>query len=392
MERSRRSLAIVLGATVVTLGLGFALKAPCLGPWDGRQYTRLCYSDIVPLFFTEGLDRELVPYLEAPNEYPVLTGLTQAFAGIPADSPSSFFVWNAVLLTAFALVTAAVLHRLAGLRALYFAAAPTLLIYGFVNWDLLAVTLATLGTWAFLRSRDGPAGVALGLGAAAKLYPGFLLAPFALDRLRARRWSGAALLAGAGALTWAAVNLPFALAAPGRWSLFFTFNAERPVDWDSLWHVTQRHLGWPASIPVANALSAIAFVALAALLWWAAERARPGFPAWTFGFPLLVAFLLTAKVYSPQFSLWLLPWFALTLPSLPLFAAFSAAEVAVFVTRFLFFAEMDGLPGGVPFWAFEAALLVRAAVLVAALALWVRGARRPEEARAPVPAPEEAAL
>lgn len=373
MEAGRaRTLAIVLGVAILTLVLGFLQKSPCLGPWDGRQYTLLCYSDIVPLFHTERLDEGAVPYLEADNEYPVLTGLAMALAGIPADSSRSFFVWNALMLGALGLVTAGALARLVGRRALFFAAAPTLLIYAFVNWDLVAVAAATLGTWAFLRRRDGLAGLALGVGAAAKLYPGLLVIPFAVQRLRERGADRAGLIAGTAAGAWLAVNLPFALLAPERWSLFFRFSAERPADWDSIWHVTQRHLDWPGSTGAVNLVAGVAFVGLAAGLWLAASRLRPGFPAWTFGFPLIAAFLLTGKVYSPQFSLWLLPWFALALPRLPVFLAFSAAEVAVFVTRFRWFAEMAGQDGGVPFWTFEVAILARAAVLVWALALWVR--------------------
>lgn len=363
-------LGVILSVTAVTLALGWLLKAPCLEPWtDGRQYTRLCYSDVAALYHAEGIDRGLFPYLEHRNEYPVLTGLSMALGGVPADSFASFFNWTAALLVGFALLTAWPLHRMAGDRALLFAAAPTLLIYAFVNWDLIAVALATLATWAYLRDRDLPAGVLLGLGAAAKLYPVLLLAPFALGRLHRRRLKDTGLLVGSAGAAWLAANLFFIVRAPGRWSEFFTFNANRPADWDSLWFLTQRHFGWPGSTEGVNLLSAVAFAAVAAAVLVVAWRRRPGFPLWTLGFPLLVAFLLTAKVYSPQFSLWLLPWFALVLPDLRLFAAFSVAEVAVFVTRFQFFARLDGL-GGVPFEAFEAALLFRAAVLVLALVLW----------------------
>ena len=393
---ARITLALVMGVTLVTLALGFLLKSPCLGPWDGRQYTRLCYSDVVPLFGTEGLDLGLVPYLEARNEYPVLTGFTMALTGLPARSSSSFFAWNALLLTGFALVITVALWRMVGARVLYFAAAPTLLIYGFVNWDLLAVMLATLATLAFLRARDGPAGGLLGLGAAAKLFPGLLAIPFALQRWRERRIHEAGLLVGGAAIAWAAVNLPIAAIAPSRWAEFFRFNSARPVDWDSLWFLSQRHLGFPRSIPLANALSLIAFAALAGALWWLAHRRRPGFPPWSFGFPLLVAFLLTSKIYSPQFSLWLLPWFALALPSPGLFAAFSAAEVAVFVTRFQFFADLNDL-GGLPFWAFETALLARAAVLALCLVAWVRRPApglvlEPKRAEGRIPAVREEAV
>jgi uncharacterized membrane protein len=364
-------LRLVLIVTLLALGLGLALKAPCLRPWTGQQYTELCYSDIVPLFHTERLDEGRIPYLEARNEYPVLTGFGMALAGIPATTYASFFLWNAAMLAALGLVTSWALTRLVGVRALFFAAAPTLVVYSFVNWDLIAVALAALGTWAYLRDRDGPAAVLLGLGAAAKIFPALLVVPFALGRLRERRPARAAVLAGGSAAAWAAVNVPVALAAPERWSEFFRFSSERPSDWDSIWRLVQRTWDWPATTRGVNLAAALAFVALAVLLWWLASVRRPGFPAWTFGFPLLVAFLLTSKVYSPQFSLWLLPWFALALPSPGLFVAFSVAEMLVFATRFSFFGWMADLPGLPGAW-FEVALLVRAAVLVACLVAWVR--------------------
>jgi hypothetical protein len=88
----------------------------------------------------------------------------------------------------------------------------------------------------------------------------------------------------------------------------------------------------------------------------------------------VILFLLTSKVYSPQFSLWLLPWFALALPglgripALGLFAAFEVADVAVFVTRFTWF----GI-GGPDQWVFETAVVLRSLVLVACVLAWVRG-------------------
>jgi uncharacterized membrane protein len=371
---------LILAATVLTMAVGFALKSPCLGPWsDGRQYNRLCYSDVAALYGSgdrdRGLDEDRVPYLDGQNEYPVLTGLTMWVAALPADSYPSFFVWTAVLLTVAAAVTAWALHAAVGRWALAFAVAPTLAIYGLMNWDLVAVALAAAGTLAYLRGRDGPSGILLGLGAAAKLYPALLVIPFALGRLRRDRGADARRLAGAAGLTWVAVNLPFALFGFDRWSEFFRFNASRGADWDSLWYLGARLFGTNWNPELLNVVSALAFVAVSVVLWRVAARA-PGFRAWTFGFPLLVAFLLTSKVYSPQYGLWLVPWFALTLPDLRLFIAFELADVAVFVTRFQFFARLSDLGPGLPIWAFELAVLVRLAVLVVCVAAWVRRQQR----------------
>ena len=101
---------------------------------------------------------------------------------------------------------------------------------------------------------------------------------------------------------------------------------------------------------------------------------EPGFARWTLGFPLIACFLLSNKVYSPQYSLWLLPWFALALPSWPAFAAFEVADVAVFVTRFReFFPVYE--PGGAMTpqeSSFELAVLARTAILVWCLVVWLR--------------------
>ncbi|HLB76491.1 MAG TPA: glycosyltransferase 87 family protein, partial [Candidatus Dormibacteraeota bacterium] len=321
------------------------------------------------------------------DEYPVLTMYLMRLTAWLGRGFFAFFYWNAALLGVCALVTAWALHRLAGDRALYFALAPSLAIYAFVNWDLLAVALATVATLAYLRNRDGASGALLGLGTAAKLYPAVLLVPFVLGRVRERRTCGAASLMVWAVIAYATVNLPFALVARHQWATFFRFNADRLADWDSMWFVAcdriqgQSTCGWSAHF--INAVSVAAFAILATVLWWVRRSRQPDFPRWTFGFPLLVAFLLTNKVYSPQYGLWLLPWFALALPNPWLFAAFEATDVAVFVTRFSWFGRLSGFHG-MPIGAFQVAVVARAVVLVVCLGVWAFG-RQTE--RSPAGAP-----
>ena len=391
------SITLVLVATLITLGAGALVKEPCAsGDWsDGRQYRRLCYSDIVPLLFTERLTGGRVPYLdtcpesagEQCDEYPVLTMYFMRAAAWASSGVAGFYHVNAILLGILALATAAMLYAMAGMRAMFFAVAPTLLIYAFVNWDLLAVALATGATLAYLRRKDGLSGALIGLGAAAKLYPVLLLAPFILGRVRKREKTNALSLGVWAVLAYGIVNIPFALLAPDSWATFFRFNAHRAVDWDSLWFVACARLhggatGCDWSVRLINALSLVLFVGLAGFLYWARRRRHPDFPRWTFAFPLIAAFLLTNKVYSPQYGLWLLPWFALSLPSLPLFAAFQAADAAVFVTRFSWFGRLSDV-GGLPIGAFQTAVVVRDAILVLCLVAWVL---RSEDEPLPKPA------
>ena len=391
-------LGLVLLCTAGTMVVGTALKSHCAGGdySDGRQYHDLCYSDIVPLLSTEQLAGGRLPFIDACaqtndgnhcDEYPVLTmyvmraaasiaEVRTGLSGYSGIDTSSFYYTNAVILTLFAAATAFGIWVLAGRRALWFALAPTLLIYGTMNWDLVAVALATLALVAFASRRDGWAGVLLGLGTASKLYPALLVIPLFLQGIQDREPDRSVRVLWWTLGTWFVVNLPFAIAAPSSWFEFFRFNSDRVADFDSLWYIACRH--WDAaciSTGAVNLWSAIAFVVSVGVLLVLKTLRQPGFARWTIGLPLIACFLLTNKVYSPQYGLWLLPWFALALPSWPAFAAFEVADVAVFVTRFRWFfpvyagegAAMSSQEG----W-YEAALLARAAVLIWCVVLWVR--------------------
>jgi uncharacterized membrane protein len=383
--RAAGGLTLVLIVLATTLVIGAAIRQPCAsGDWaDGRQYSRLCYTDIVPLYGAEHLEGDRLPYLNpcptGPgncDEYPVMTMWWMRLTAWAAPGPGGFYGANAFGLAVAALVTTVCLYLAVGKRALFFAAAPTLAVYSFINWDLLVVALATAATVAYLRRRDALAGVLLGLGAATKFYPLLLVVPFVVGRFRSGRKDAGIHLAWAAAGAWLVVNLPFALLAPGGWWEFFRFNSARAADWDSLWFMGCDALGSQGSCPAwstpwINSTSLALFGGLALAVWWIKTRRQPGFPAWTFGLPLLILFLLTNKVYSPQYSLWLLPWFALVLPDVRLFLAFELADVAVFVTRFSYFGRIQGV-GGLDFAWFRLAILVRAIVLVACLLAWVR--------------------
>jgi uncharacterized membrane protein len=378
------SLSLVLACLAGTLALGLAVKAPCSrGDWsDGRQYERLCYSDIVPLLGTEQLGGSRLPFLEgcapAPgecDEYPVISMWTmRSAAWLSGNDVAGFFYANAVILTLAAFVIAVCVYLIGGRRALWIALAPTMLVYGFMNWDLIAVAFATAATLAYLRRRDVWAGVLLGLGAAAKMYPALLVIPFVAGRFRSREPERGTYLTWSAIGAWLLVNLPFALLAPSGWWEFFRFNAKRPADWDSIWFIACHRVTGEYScghVAAINVASAVLFVAFVVVLWrWKAVR-DPGFARWTLGFPILVLFLLSNKVYSPQYGLWLLPWFALVTRDVRLFVAFELADVAVFVTRFSWFGQFSGT-GGLPLGAFEAAVILRAIVLVACLASWLR--------------------
>lgn len=395
------ALGVVLLSVVAMMSLGITQKSPCAsGGWtDLRQYRLLCYTDVVPLLGTEQLAGGRLPFLEpcVPvegarcDEYPVLTMYFMRAAGsIAGERPPPFYWVNAALLLACAVVAVVATYVVSGRHALYVALAPTLLLYGTVNWDLLAVAFAASAVAAFASRRDGLAGALLGLGGAAKIYPLLLALPLVAERIRQRQPDRAVSIGWWTVGTWAAVNLPFVVSAPRGWFEFFRVSGARCADFDSLWTIVFRLGGSDACAHTGtiNVLSAVALVLAVTIVWVAKERAQPGFPRWSLGFPILVAFLVTSKVYSPQFTLWLLPWFALALPDMRAFAAFQVADVAVFFTRFRWFLELADPEQGLPRWLFEAAVTVRAAILVWCVVLWARREHGPID----LPAPTRGAL
>jgi len=385
---SKRLPRAVVAVLCLTLALAWFSKSRCLlfdaGWQDGEQYRGWCYTDIYPLWFVERLDAGAVPYLDHPVEYPVLTGAWMWLANqvarvLPAEAQGQAFLQVTMAMAAACLAaTLALLHRM-GLpprRLLWYAAAPTLVLCAFVNWDALPVMLATAAIWLHREDRDVAAGVAAGLGAAAKLYPALLVSLVVLARLRQRRPRAALAHAGAAVGVWLAVNLPVYLAAPEGWSRFLQLSRSRPADHDSLYRIIEVELrSSQFDVPTLNLVTAVLFVGAAAAVLIVGVRRRPPAHTWQLFLPLLIAFLLTSKVYSPQFSLWLLPLLALALPRRTPFLLFCAADAAVFLVRFPWLGGRQGFTPAPGYGVFAVTIAVRAAVL--AWIAWLAVRERP---------------
>jgi len=360
---------IVLALVCLTLALHWVQKSPCQdGAWQNNvQYTRMCYTDVLALYYAEGLNEGKVPYADHPVEYPVLTGYFMGALGLPVhalgvNNPGInqgrwFYNLNALVLSALAVATVAVILSLRRRRpwdAAMFALAPALLLTATVNWDLLAVGLAAFGLLAWARRRPATAGVLLGLAGAAKMWPLFLLGPILVLGLRAGRLRAALTATGAGLVALVAVNLPVAIPYRDNWNRFFDLNTTRPIDWGTLWYIGRwldgkispskpGELGpfeWlNANIPTLNWVSYLLFglacLGVAALALYAPRRPRLA----QLAFLVIAAFLIFSKVWSQQFVLWLLPLAVLARPRWGAFLAWQVAEVCYFVA---FYGELLG--------------------------------------------------
>jgi uncharacterized membrane protein len=400
------ALRVCLLFATAVLGLAWIKQAPCAdGDWTGSvQYTHFCYSDTVPLFTIHELDTGALPYVDSVVEYPVLTGAFMAAAAtlsraydalaaavglVPDVAPvQSYYVVTCLLLSLCALLVVRAVLGLSGRRpwdAAMIGLSPLLFVHAFTNWDLFAVALATLGLWAWARSRPVLAGVLLGLGVAAKLYPVLLLAALFLLCLRAGRlgtWLRTALAAG---VVWLALNLPVALLAPEGWSRFFRLNNSRPADPDSVWnillHLTDQRLFDGAlaageSPAVLNAVVAGLMVLLFAGAAWLTLAAPVRPRVAQLAFLLVAGFLLLNKVWSPQYSLWLLPLAVLARPGWRSLLLWQATEALLWIPRMLWYLGVDNRGVKVE-WFFLGVALRDLAVLVL-MALVVRDVLRPD--------------
>jgi uncharacterized membrane protein len=394
-------LRVVMALTCLSLLFGYAQKSPCAnGSWTGyKQYTHACYSDVVPLWSDERLDVGAVPYRDTAVEYPVLTG---AFMWVTAGLTrlGHFFVpsWSelvlfgtltAVLLALCALFVTGLTAATARRRpydAAIFALSPLLVFHAFTNWDLLAMALAGGALFAWSRERPGLAGVLIGLGAAAKLYPVFLLVPLVILAIRTRRTRGAAVAIGTAALAWAGVNVPVALAYRHGWWQFYKFSIDRPTERSTFWAIfkTLKDTGVNATDNVYWAPSG-AWVAVALLFALGIVSAlglyAPTKPRLAqLCFLAVLAFLITTKVWSPQYSLWLVPLLALARPRWKLSLVWQFTEILVWVmTLILLIGYGKGQEAHtVGYGWLMLVLLIRDALLLGIAGLIVREMWRPE--------------
>ncbi|MDG4667285.1 glycosyltransferase family 87 protein [Mycobacterium sp. 236(2023)] len=430
-------LRVMMIIALVFLALGYSTKAACLqttgtgtadqrvANWENqRAYYELCYSDTVPLYTAELLNLGKFPYksswLETDNgqprlqydgepavrymEYPVLTGIYQYLSmtvaktytaltklvSIPVIAEVVMFFNIAAFGLALAwLTTLWATAMLAGPRRIWdaamLAASPIVIFQIFTNFDALATAFAACALLAWARRKPWLAGVLIGLGVAAKLYPLLLLAPLALLAVRTGRMREVGKTALTAVLAWLVVNLPIMVLFPRGWSEFFRLNTRRGDDMDSIYNVVKTFTGWggfdtdlgfwePPTVlnSVTAALFAACCIAIGYVVLTAPRRPR----VTQIAFLVVAAFLLTNKVWSPQFSLWLVPLAVLALPHRRILLAWMTVDMLVWVPRmlYLFGEQKMGLPQEV----FTTTVLLRDVAVVVLCALVIRQIYRPQ--------------
>lgn len=430
-------LRVMLIIALLFMALGYSTKAACLQSTDSgtadhrvaiwenqRAYYELCYSDTVPLYTAELLSQGKFPYKSfwtekdaagTPQkqydgrpavrymEYPVLTGLYQYVSMALAKTYTAltklvpvpivaevvmFFNIAAFGLALAWMATVWATARLAGRRvwdAALVAASPLLIFQIFTNFDALATACAAGAMLAWARRRPVLAGALIGVGVALKLYPLLLIVPMVILALRTGRMREVGRTAVAAVVTWLVVNLPILVLFPRGWSEFFRLNTRRGDDMDSLYNVVKSFTGWPGfdahpgfwePPATLNAVTAVLFAACLCGIGYIGLTARQRPRLAQLAFLVVAAFLLTNKVWSPQYSLWLVPLAVLALPHRRILLAWMTIDALVWVPRmlYLFGEQKMGLPEQ---W-FTTTVLLRDIAVMTLCALVIRQIYRPE--------------
>ena len=187
----------------------------------------------------------------------------------------------------------------------YWILAPTFLFYGIFNLDMITVFTMILGYYLFVEEEYHMSAAILALGAAIKVYPAFLTPLFFFACPKKYRLGSVVSFV----IIWAAFNVPFMLKDikgwyyPYEWQIKNNF-AKCATD-GSWWWVVHKLTGWGGKI-IGRASLALFGLLYGVFLW-----RKKDLPLEAKAAGVMILFLLTDRIYSPQYNLYLLPFLVL---------------------------------------------------------------------------------
>ncbi|MFC5089468.1 glycosyltransferase family 87 protein [Corynebacterium aquatimens] len=351
-------LRAILSVAWVFLAFGVLSKSNCaLGRpddngvlqlnWDGnRQLTSFCYNDIVPLYGARGLDQPGFVYdwtweeegVTRYMEYPVLAGMFQGLMGKIAHATYGivdkllpevgwYFFLTALVMSILWVAAARMVAELAGNRiwdTILVVASPIVIVHAFTNWDIPTVFFLTAALLAARNKKFWLAGALIGLGTAFKMWPLFALGAYLVLAIRKKKFAPFLKMLASAVIVWLVVNVPIMMRNYDAWNEFRRLNTERGWEWTTIYAFWSRLTGWPGfpadvasggEPKVLNMVSLALFAGacVAILVMGLVAERTPRVAELVF---LIVAFfLLFNKVWSPQYSLWLVVPAVLALPN-----------------------------------------------------------------------------
>lgn len=205
-----------------------------------------------------------------------------------------------------------------------------------MRFDILPALLTSLGLWFVMICRPSLAGIFLGFGVMTKLYPVVLLPVLGLYYLMRRQYTNGLKLLGGSIFAVGIALLPFLPIGLGRLSLITQYHQARGLQLESIpsgllllakqfgWSPVEivanygaLHLNSPFAEPIIKVLPFLFLVfwtlaVLSCLKRFQLER-RSNYATIEQSLLIcttlvLLTFIITSKVFSPQYLVWLLPF------------------------------------------------------------------------------------
>lgn len=365
------ALFAVLHAVIILVLFGGAF--PAEGVTDSRSLFH---------FFADQMAEGRFPYRDFSIEYPPVSLLFFLIPRLFASSESGYhiaFAAQTLLLDLLGLVMLRSLARRLGYseRGTFVAATAMLLAFGPMaidHFDFVVGVLTLAAVYAFIRGWHSGAWFILGLAAMTKIFPVVIAPLFALYLWRRGDyraiWNGG-IVFGA---TLVAAAAPFLIKGFEGFANSFTYHSERGLQIESTYAsaillgdqggignagLDFNHGAWNLSGSLPDALARFSPLITAILLillynfygWFQISRGLSGEPVherWliTFAALAVILFMLSNKVFSPQYMLWLYPLAAVSVGNRRI--TFGAAfAVIVFLTQEIY---PYGYPGAIGRW------------------------------------------
>lgn len=183
----------------------------------------------------------------------------------------------------------------------------------------------------FVRERDGWGAVVLAAAVWTKFFPIVFLPLVLMDRLVHRGGMATVHIVVLFLLASAAINVPVLLLTPEGWWYFFAFNAERGGDLNLYTLFFDADRDTPELMNRVGILLTLCGLILLLLI-----QLRMPQGAWLPACAAMLAwFFFVGKVYSPQYSLWIVVLLAVVGASTALAVAWSSMDVVYFGASFV---------------------------------------------------------
>ena len=296
------------------------------------------YSDIFNEDRINPIEAKKIPYLERSIEYPVITGFFIYLMWALGKNVLGYSILTWVFLTVFTIVTSLTLYELCGFLKIdrkrlfwFFIFAPSLIVFNVYNWDIIAVMFMVLAIYAFYKNHYVWAGILLSLGFNSKIFPIFLL-PLMLIKTSKKN---AFKIGTAFVITSILLNIYFVVNSFDVWKNSYLIHSLSEPNIDSIWTLTG------LSTSAINILSLALFLSSYLILMSSHKK----FSIISSGFIALLLFLSFNKVFSPQYLLWILPFFVLMekIPKRVYYSLEASNIIVAFSTLYWLFASKEPL-------------------------------------------------